>query len=57
MSERVLVAYVRVSREAQGRSGLGIEAQRSPTRALPRPRGSRSLVSLLRWRRERAQTR
>lgn len=29
MSERVLVAYVRVSREAQGRSGLGIEAQRS----------------------------
>ena len=51
------VAYYRVSTQRQGRSGLGIEAQRAAVRALPRAEGITILHELRRSRPARAPMR
>jgi hypothetical protein len=53
---RQIISYIRVSTGKQGKSGLGIEAQREPSPGLPLRRVSRLRRSLSRWRQERAPT-
>ena len=54
MTTKPLIGYVRVSTAQQGRSGLGIEAQREALERSPRPKASSFYVCLSKSRRVRA---
>ena len=57
MQQRPAVAYIRVSRPRQSRSGLGLEAQQAAIAAFAKTHGYRIADTSAKWRPERVRMR
>ena len=57
MTDRHVITYIRVSTSQQGRSGLGIEAQRQALKQFSASEGFTVAREFVRWRRGRGPTR